>query len=151
MLDAPSEERDWRRLVDRCCPLDQELSERHFRLPPTSGDGGDLRSGLHVGLVTRQYRCTVPRYVCAWVLRGTGRFRSGSGDWQEFSPGSCFQRLPDCVHDIHFDDPQRGAHWFVGLPPSFCAGLAAVDCDPAGAVVIEPGRDARLLRRALAY
>jgi AraC-like DNA-binding protein len=127
------------------------LDERSFRLTPTTHDGGDLRSGLYSGFVTRQEGCTVPRYVCAWVLRGHGRFRSEDAEEQELAPGRCFQRFPGRRHDILFDEPDTAAYWFAGLPPDFSRALALLGHADHQQPVIEPGCDSRLLRRALVY
>ncbi|MBN8525574.1 MAG: hypothetical protein J0M02_09580, partial [Planctomycetes bacterium] len=140
----------WSALVSGRCPPGSAIDQRCFRLAPTDRTGGDLRSGLYAGVFTRMPRCSVPRWVCAWVLRGTGTYAM-DGVQHRFGPGDVFQRFPDQHHDLLFDDPAAGCYWFAGLPPGCLAAVRACGLAAQTSPVLSVGCDTALLRRAFAF
>ncbi|MFW5846089.1 MAG: hypothetical protein ACOCXJ_07675, partial [Planctomycetota bacterium] len=88
----------WERLVRRLCPPGQLVDKRSFRMP--EGHAGTLRSGFYAGPhhLARIASMEVPRYILAWVLRGSGSFQDHAGRRHPLRPGSCFQRFPYHQH-----------------------------------------------------
>ncbi len=85
-----------------------------------------------------------PSFVLVYVLQGRGRYIDRHGVSHALQAGSCFQRIPGCLHSNYIEPGSDWVEFFLDIGPGIWRMLRAVRFAIAEPVCAEIGLDSNL-------